>query len=604
MLSEEQVEIISDAIRPLFQYLENEIIKDVAKRIEKAEKYTRTVEVKIEAMKRLGYSPAKIRAKVMKLLMEDEGFQQLIQENTVAYKKECKKLMEKAQKSTDALVKELAQSAANMSFSDDVTIWEEHGKKLQDDSYLKELVEAICEQTNGEMKNLTNTRAVGFHTKSGLKKLPDVYRNELDKALIKICTGTYSSTEVVNETIHNLAESGLRSIDYNRGRSMQIDTAAKVAVRTAVNQIQANVQNENIRRTGENLVYVSSHWGARDKGEGVENHAKWQGKVYFIHPDKEYAEEAERIDQDAIEDIWQCTGYSPDGSRTNNPLGLHGYNCRHQHRVWFEGISSKPEEPLEPGPYAIDGKTYTYYEMTQKMRQMERKVRAFRREREALKALDQPVDILNASISEKTREYTEFCEKYNLKPRTENLRVEPNSSDVKKTKAWKEYEGLAKQEQRSKREDLTEAEYGAIIKYVSPDSYVLNDKLRREADSVLTDLELEWIKNINAALGKLPKYKGNLNRSIQFGYEEDAIAFYNSLEKGSYYIPKQFLSTTMDECYNDDAQVQMYIADAKKGSVLGKLGIENEVLYPINSRFVVVEKVEHDGKYWILMEEE
>lgn len=450
MLSEEQVEIISDAIRPLFQYLENEIIKDVAKRIEKAEKYTRTVEVKIEAMKRLGYSPAKIRAKVMKLLMEDEGFQQLIQENTIAYKKECKKLMEKAQKSTDALVKELAQSAANMSFSDDVTIWEEHGKKLQDDSYLKELVEAICEQTNGEMKNLTNTRAVGFHTKSGLKKLPDVYRNELDKALIKICTGTYSSTEVVNETIHNLAESGLRSIDYNRGRSMQIDTAAKVAVRTAVNQIQANVQNENIRGTGENLVYVSSHLGARDKGEGVENHAKWQGKVYFIHPDKAYAEEAERIGQDAIEDIWQCTGYSPDGSRTNNPLGLHGYNCRHQHRVWFEGISSKPEEPLEPGPYDIDGKKYTYYEMTQKMRQMERKVRALRREREVLKALDQPLDILNASISEKTREYTEFCEKYNLKPRTENLRVEPNSSDVKKTKAWKEYEGLAKQEEDAK----------------------------------------------------------------------------------------------------------------------------------------------------------
>lgn len=450
MLSEEQVEIISDAIRPLFQYLENEIIKDVAKRIEKAEKYTRTVEVKIEAMKRLGYSPAKIRAKVMKLLMEDEGFQQLIQENTIAYKKECKKLMEKAQKSTDALIRELAQSAANMSFSDDVTIWEEHGKKLQDDSYLKELVEAICEQTNGEMKNLTNTRAVGFHTKSGLKKLPDVYRNELDKALIKICTGTYSSTEVVNETIHNLAESGLRSIDYNRGRSMQIDTAAKVAVRTAVNQIQANVQNENIGRTGENLVYVSSHWGARDKGEGVENHAKWQGKVYFIHPDKEYAEEAERIGQNAIEDIWECTGYSPDGSRTDNPLGLHGYNCRHQHRVWFEGISSKPEEPPEPGPYDIDGKTYTYYEMTQKMRQMERKVRALRRECEALKALDQPVDILNASISEKTREYTEFCEKYNLKPRTENLRVEPNSSDVKKTKAWKEYEGLAKQEEDAK----------------------------------------------------------------------------------------------------------------------------------------------------------
>lgn len=455
MLSEEQVEIISDAIKPLFQYLENQIIQDIAKRIERAEKYTRTVEKKVESMKRLGYSPAKMRSRVMKVLMADEEFQKIIEENTMEYKKECKKIMKKAQKSTDTLVKELAQSAANMSFEDDVTIWEEHGKKLQDDSYLKDLVEAICEQTDGVMKNLTNTTAVGFHTKSGVKKLPDVYRNELDKALIKICSGTYSSTEVINEAIHNLAESGLRSIDYKRGRSMQIDTAAKVAVRTAVNQIQAKVQDENIKRTGENLVYVSCHWGARDKGEGVENHAKWQGKVYFIR-EREYAEEAERIGQKTIEDIWECTGYSPDGSKTDNPLGLHGYNCRHQHHVWFEGLSSKPEEPQEPGPYDIDGKTYTYYDMTQKMRQMERKVRALRREREALKALEQPVDVLDASISEKTREYTEFCEKYNLKPRTENLRVEPNSSDVKYTKAWKEFEKHAKQEKAKKLEKKVE----------------------------------------------------------------------------------------------------------------------------------------------------
>lgn len=446
MLSEEQVEIISDAIRPLFQYLEHEIIKDIAKRIEKAEKYTRTVELKVEAMQRLGYSPAKIRTQVMKLLRADEGFQQLIYENTIAYKKECKKLMKEAQKTTDALVREITQYAANMSFWDDTMIWEEHGKTLKDMSYLNGLVEAIAEQTRGAMKNLTNTTAVGFHTQSGLKKLPDVYRNELDKALIKISTGTYSSSEVINDTIHNLSESGLRSIDYKSGRSMQIDTAAKVAIRTAVNQIAAKVEDENIIRSGENLIYVSTHWGARDKGEGIENHAAWQGKVYFIRSEKDYAREAARIGQKSIEDIWECTGYSPDGSRTNDPLGLHGYNCKHKHYVWFEGASAKPVEPQKPGPYTINGKIYTYYDMTQKMRSMERKIRALRREREAMKALGQPVDVLEASIKEKTRNYTDFCEEYNLKPQTENLRIEPNSSDVKKTKAWKDFEGLAKQE--------------------------------------------------------------------------------------------------------------------------------------------------------------
>ena len=34
-LTEEQLEIISEAIQPLFQYLEKEVIADVARRIQK-----------------------------------------------------------------------------------------------------------------------------------------------------------------------------------------------------------------------------------------------------------------------------------------------------------------------------------------------------------------------------------------------------------------------------------------------------------------------------------------------------------------------------------------------------------------------------------------
>lgn len=450
MLSYEQEELISDAIRPLFQYLEREVIREIAQRIEKSLQYTRTIENRVEALQRLGYSPAKMRARVMKDLMADKEFQKLVEENTLEYKKECKKLLKEVQEKATKEAKEMMQQSGKLTWSDDISIWDAQGKTLKEDSFMKDLVNAISQQTAGEMKNLTNTTAVGFHTAGGYQKLSNAYKNELDKALIKICTGTYSKSEVVNEVIHNLAESGLRSIDYESGRSMQIDTAAKLAIRTGAHQISAKIHDENIMQSGENLVYVSKHWGARNKGTGVENHEEWQGKVYYIKPGEDYSEEAKRIGQSTIEDIWEKTGYSPDGSKPNNPLGLDGYNCRHMKTVWFLGASSKPVELTEPGPFVITGKTYTYYDMTQKMRQMERKVRALKRERDALKALNQPVEQINNRIKEKTDEYTDFCEKYNLKPHTANLRVEAGSSDIQKTKAYKDYQELAKRQESDK----------------------------------------------------------------------------------------------------------------------------------------------------------
>ena len=53
MLTDEQEEIISQAIRPLFEYLEQEVICDVARRISESLAYTRTVELEVEHLQKL-----------------------------------------------------------------------------------------------------------------------------------------------------------------------------------------------------------------------------------------------------------------------------------------------------------------------------------------------------------------------------------------------------------------------------------------------------------------------------------------------------------------------------------------------------------------------
>lgn len=440
MLTDEKLEIISETLLPLFQYLEREVIADVAMRINQSLAYTRTTELRAESMQKMGYSPAKIRSEAMKILKADEEYQKMVAQNTLEHKKEVKRILQGIMEAAQAEADSILSKAADLSYLDDLRIWKEGGKELTDSSFLPQLVEAMQQQTAGELRNLTRT--TGFKTKAGFEPIETLYRKELDQATIKVCTGTYSRDEVVRDVVRNLAGSGLRTIDFASGYTMQLDTAVRVAMRTGAHQLAGKITDKNIKQTGENLVRVSKHWGARNEGNGHANHEQWQGKVYFIKEGTDYSKEAERIGQDRITSLWYATGYSVDGAHENDPLGLYGYHCRHRHYPWFLGISVLPKEDPEPQPITLNGKTYDYYAITQKQRSMERAIRALKREREALKALDMDTKAINARIKRKIREYEEFCDNAKVDAKTNRLWYESGTSDLKKTKAWKKYKEM------------------------------------------------------------------------------------------------------------------------------------------------------------------
>lgn len=437
MLSEEQLEIISETIQPLFQYLEAEVIADIARRIQKTLTYSRTAELQAMSMKELGYSPARIRKEAMKLLNADSEYRKEVARNTLKYKRETRDIINSITKEAYKANNEIVANAGNMSWVNDLSVWKEAGKTLTDNSFLSQLIESFAAQTAGELKNLTQT--IGFKTMSGYEAVENAYKRELDKAVIKICSGTFSQDKALRDIVHDLAQSGLRSIDFASGYSMQIDTAARLALRTGCHQMAGKVMDKNIEQTGENLLYVSKHRGARNTGTGHANHEQWQGKVYYVKSGQDYKEEAKRIGQDYIMDLWYSTGYSVDGTHKNDATGLYGYNCRHSHHPWFEGVSTFPKEQAEPEPVTINGKTYDYYAMTQKMRSMERAVRALKREKEALKALGMDSTETDAKIKRRTAEYREFCEACGVPEKTTKLRYECGTSNLKKTQAWKRY---------------------------------------------------------------------------------------------------------------------------------------------------------------------
>ena len=388
-------------------------------------------------MRDLGYSPARIRKEAMKILNADKNYRQTVAKNTLEYKKAIKQLIEDITKRAYLEGDMLIAAAGRMAWVDDLSIWKSAGKSLKGKSFLSQLVGAMAEQTRGVMKNLTRTTA--FSTQSGMESIKNLYQNELDKATIKICSGTFSQEKVMNDLIHELSQSGLRTVNFDTGRSMQLDTAAKLAVRTGCHQLSGKVHNQNMKDTGCNLMYVAEHEGARNVGTGIANHEEWQGKVYYVRPGKDYSEEASRVGQDQIRDIWEETGYSPDGAYVNDPRGLYGYNCRHTCYVWFEGISEKPEPIKKIEPITYKGKTYDRYAVTQKMRAMERGIRALKREKAALTSLGMDTKEISVKIKEHIFEYGKFCDAAKVPYSKYNLRYDGSSGDLTKTKAYQRY---------------------------------------------------------------------------------------------------------------------------------------------------------------------
>lgn len=111
--------------------------------------------------------------------------------------------------------------------------------------------------------------------------------------------------------------------------------------------------------------------------------------------------------------------------------------------------------------------------------------------------------------------------------------------------------------------NLTDDEQYAINSYISSGSYVVNEKLRNGI--TLTANETKLVADLETALDKMPKYSDNLSRSVYFDDNEKLAEFINGHKVGSTVTYRAFTSTTKGGIYNEKANVQIYIKNAKSG---------------------------------------
>lgn len=157
--------------------------------------------------------------------------------------------------------------------------------------------------------------------------------------------------------------------------------------------------------------------------------------------------------------------------------------------------------------------------------------------------------------------------------------------------------------------ELTEEERGTLIHYKSFESYVINDVLRNTDDiTLLSKEQQEFVNLLDKALSKIPKYKGDLIRTVNFSAwpdsEERTKKFVAEFVSNKKICIPQYWSTSTKRGYDDEADIFIYIQNAKNGHDIRTIGLdENEVLYERNNEFKVMAKVFKDNKWHILLEE-
>lgn len=273
-------------------------------------------------------------------------------------------------------------------------------------------LESAYRRTKGEVYNITKTTVSEAHR---------AYIEACDNAYMQVQAGV-SPSQAIADAVQEVAKTGLRYVDYQSGRRDRIEVAIARAVKTGVNQANADIILTRCAEMGINCVEVSEHAGARvTKNNDYTNHSWWQGKVYKIDWAKlpQYtagdtpswmAEVRDKIEQesDKYPDFMDICGYG-------KIQGLCGINCRHTFSPFIAGIN------IDRPPMVTKEENDERYKLQQKQRAMEREIAKTKQEIEALKACDVVNDEITARLREAKKklrqqgeEYAEFCRENNL----------------------------------------------------------------------------------------------------------------------------------------------------------------------------------------------
>lgn len=372
MLTPEQLAYCADDILNLYSKLEEEIVRDVARRICKTGIITETGRLQLNALQQIGTLNSEVLASLSKYT-----------------------------DISDEQLKKLFEDASVTATEYDNEIYRAHGLnpmsiKVSDSQM--QILEAGYRKTAGNINNLTKTTAVTSQTG---------FINACTLAEIKAESGAFSPQQAIMDAIKQVASEGAFVL-YPSGHKDRLDVAVRRNVMTGIGQTTGEICLANARELGCDLMEITAHAGARP------SHSYWQGQIVSLSGRKGYLSQS---------DIGYGTGD-----------GFKGWNCRHDWFPYFEGstrmYSEKVLKELDAKNVKFpDGSMHTLYEAEQRQRALERRIRQTKRtlavcdealknlsDEELLKNLKKEFNWYSKTLKRQEAELKAFCRKVDLLP--------------------------------------------------------------------------------------------------------------------------------------------------------------------------------------------
>lgn len=474
----------SDVLISYEQELEDWILQDIAMRLLKAEAMAGTTDMELYKLRQLG-----------------------LHQNEIV-----KRLSALTQKST-AEIRRLLQDAVLTSWDDDkstLSRLEIDAVSPLENPVVMELLDAEFKKTLGEVNNLT--RSTMMQSQRDLM-------NMLNVAEMRVAAGVQSYSAAVCDILDQYGRTGVM-IDYPTGTRRTLESAVRMCVVTSMNQTAAQVTNHYIAEHNVEYVLVSAHLGARTQGKGqpyLAGHDNWQGRCYKISGSEPYAPNLAEM---TGYDIVNGTGY------VLNPLGLHGYNCRHSHKPWNKSLRNPYLD--ENGNLKIDSEeNRKVYELQQQQRAMERAIRQTKRQllvKQAeidgvaetdVKTMLQPeYDRLAYRLRTQNQKYKQFCADNGLQTQADRIKV----AGFKRAQSAKANGRATAYQNRRTGKAAHSVNTGAKVKYDENRTYRI-------------DLE-SYDGNINDSLSTVAKELAKLGDAD--GFEHSVFVDLNTGEIGRY----------------------------------------------------------------------
>lgn len=419
MLTPPYLDHVPDGLVKLYEQAEEDILTDMASRIGAANLYIPTTQWQERMLQELGMCHDDIVTRLSALTGK-----------------------------TNRKIEQLITDAGAEALRLDADFYKAAGisaRGISSAAWVCETLKAGIDKTNGTFRNLTNTTA-----NTATKQFEDA----LDRAYMQVQSGAFSSDEAISMTVKELSRQGVASVMYPSGHTDNIDVAVRRAVLTGVNQTAAKLSEQLADELGCDLVEVTAHFGARP------SHAEWQGQVY-----------SRSGRTPGYDNFIDATGYG-------TGEGLCGWNCRHSFYPYYEGTSRAYSKKMldEYNSKTVDynGKKLAEYEATQQQRYIERQLRRWKREYQAMSAAGQPTGQAAAKIAEWNRRQADFIAQTGFKQQYGRSQVARFGRSQAQSATW-----AAKKE----RERL---EYLRVIKPTQPKAVVAPNsivQLTIEADT-------------------------------------------------------------------------------------------------------------------------